>query len=77
MGHYKANLRASSHAFRGAKQRDEILGQGRFAHLDRATAHSLSARSNISPPRRFADAFGWRRNPPVYDKDNPDVTMPA
>ncbi|MEO8328932.1 MAG: acyl-CoA dehydrogenase [Candidatus Nanopelagicales bacterium] len=78
MGHYKANLRDIEFMLFEVLKRDEILGQGRFAHLDRATARSLLREIEHLATTTFADAFAaGDRNPPVYDKDTQTVTMPA
>ncbi len=77
MGHYKSNLRDVEFNLFEVFDREEILGSGPFAEIDRDTAHTIldEVRALAEGPlaESFADAD---RNPPVYDPATKTVTLP-
>jgi alkylation response protein AidB-like acyl-CoA dehydrogenase len=77
MSHYKSNLRDIEFNLFEVLGRQELLGAGPFADVDKETARDMLAEVNrlaIGPvAESFADAD---RNPPVFDPATGTVTMP-
>jgi alkylation response protein AidB-like acyl-CoA dehydrogenase len=77
MGHYRANRRDIDFMLFEVLQRDQILGQGRFADLDLDTAKALLHQIEHLATTTLSDAFAvGDRTPPVYDPATHSVTMP-
>ena len=78
MGHYKANLRDIDFMLFEVLQRQDILGEGRFADLDLATAKSLLGEIEHLATTTLSDAFEvGDRTPPIFDPASHSVTMPS
>ena len=77
MGHYKANLRDIEFNLFELFDRDQLLGTGLFADIDKDTVRAVldEVRALAEGPlaESFADAD---RHPPVYDPEAKTVTLP-
>jgi len=77
MSHYKHNLRDIEFNLFEVLGRDQVLGRGPFADVDRDTAHEMLvevarlATEDLAPSLIDSD-----RNPPVFDPSTGTVTLP-
>ncbi|MFX4271915.1 acyl-CoA dehydrogenase [Propionibacteriaceae bacterium Y1685] len=77
MSHYKSNLRDIEFNLFEVLGRDEVLGQGPFAEIDRDTAEAILAEVNTLAETKLAASFvEGDKNPPVFDPKTNTVTMP-
>jgi alkylation response protein AidB-like acyl-CoA dehydrogenase len=77
MSHYKSNLRDIEFNLFEVFGRGEILGTGRFAHVDADTAREILREVERLCREDVAASFeDGDRNPPVYDPEAKTVTMP-
>lgn len=77
MSHYKSNLRDSTFNLFELLGREEVLGHGPAADLDRETAEAMLAEVVALATTKLADSFAeGDRNPPRYDPVTRTVTMP-
>lgn len=77
MGHYKSNLRDIEFNLFEVFGRDELLGSGPFADLDRDTAQEILHEVDRLAREELAESFASAdRNPPVFDPATHSVTMP-
>ena len=78
MGHYKSNLRDIEFNLFEVFGADQTLGQGPFRNLDQDSARDvLKEVARLSENDLAASFVEGDRNPPVFDKDTGDVTLPA
>ncbi|MDO5502502.1 MAG: acyl-CoA dehydrogenase [Actinomycetia bacterium] len=77
MGHYQANLRDIEFNLFEVFGRGEILGQGPYEELDEGTAREMLKEMARLAENELAESFSDAdRNPPVYDPQTQQVTMP-
>src|SRR3954453_6012310 len=78
MGHYKSNLRDIEFNLFEVFGADQTLGQGPFKNLDKDSARDvLKEVARLSENDLAASFVDGDRNPPAFDKDTGDVTLPA
>jgi alkylation response protein AidB-like acyl-CoA dehydrogenase len=78
MGHYKSNLRDIEFNLFEVFGADASLGQGPYSNLDKDSARDvLKEVARLAENDLAASFVEGDRNPPVFDKDTGDVTLPA
>jgi alkylation response protein AidB-like acyl-CoA dehydrogenase len=78
MGHYKSNLRDIEFNLFEVFGADKALGNGPYTNLDIDSAKDLLKEVERLCSNDLAASFvDGDRNPPVFDKDTGDVTLPA
>ncbi len=77
MGHYKANLRDVEFNLFEMLGRQDVLGHGPYADLDADTAREMLKEVARLAENELGESFvDSDRNPPVYDPQTQNVTMP-
>ena len=77
MGHYKANLRDVEFNLFEMLGRQDVLGHGPYADLDADTAREMLKEVARLAENELGESFvDSDRNPPVYDAQTQNVTMP-
>lgn len=77
MSHYKPNLRDITFTLFEVLGREQVLGTGPAAELDRETAEAMLHEVAHLAATKMADVFAeGDRNPPRYDPQTCSVTMP-
>ncbi|MDN5727807.1 MAG: acyl-CoA dehydrogenase, partial [Propionibacteriales bacterium] len=77
MSHYKSNLRDIEFNLFELLDREEVLGQGPFADIDRETAQAILAEVDTLAANKLATSFAeGDQHPPVFDPKTNSVTMP-
>ena len=77
MSHYKSNLRDIEFNLFEVLNRDEILGQGRFAEVDGETAREILAEVDRLAREDIAASYvDSDRNPPVFDPKTHTAPVP-
>ena len=77
MSHYKSNLRDIEFNLFEVLDRDEILGQGRFAEVDGETAREILAEVDRLAREDIAASYvDSDRNPPVFDPKTHTAPVP-
>src|ERR671913_575292 len=77
MGHYKSNLRDIFFNLFEVLGRDEILGTGPYADMDKAPAVAVRTEVDRLARTKLADSFAEvDRNLPVFDPATGSVTLP-
>ena len=77
MGHYKSNLRDIEFNLFEVFGADKNLGQGPYTNLDKDSARDVLKEVERLCANDLAASFvDGDRNPPVFDKDTGDVTLP-
>ncbi|RZS37827.1 hypothetical protein EV193_105386 [Herbihabitans rhizosphaerae] len=77
MGHYKSNVRDLEFNLFEVLEIQKRLGSGPFAEADQDTARTVLSELNSLATGVVADSFvDGDRNPPVFDPDKHEVTIP-
>ncbi|PRY52879.1 hypothetical protein BCF74_13119 [Knoellia remsis] len=77
MGHYTSNLRDIEFNLFEVFGRGDVLGQGPYEELDADTAREMLKEVSRLSENELAESFqDADRNPPVYDPQTQQVTMP-
>jgi alkylation response protein AidB-like acyl-CoA dehydrogenase len=77
MSHYKSNVRDIEFDLFEVLGREEILGTGPYADLDRETVSAILAEVDHIAKTKLAESFSDRNgNLPVYDPQTHSVTVP-
>jgi hypothetical protein len=77
VSHYKSNLRDIEFNLLEVLGRGEVLGQGPYAEMDVDTAREVLGEIDRLAKNELAASFeDADRNPPVFDPETHQVTMP-
>ncbi|MGH8824593.1 MAG: acyl-CoA dehydrogenase [Jiangellaceae bacterium] len=77
MGHYKSNLRDIEFTLFEVLGRGDVLGHGRYADVDVATARSILAEVDRLARDELSESYAEAdRNPPDFDPKTGTVTLP-
>jgi alkylation response protein AidB-like acyl-CoA dehydrogenase len=77
MGHYKSNLRDIEFTLFDVLGRGDVLGHGRYGHVDEKTARAILSEVGRLAGEVLSESFADAdRNPPIYDPQTRTVTVP-
>ena len=77
MSHYRSNLRDTVFTLFEVLGREEVLGTGPWADLDRESVEAILAELDHLARTKLSDSFvSSDRRPPVFDPDTFSVTLP-